>query len=271
MEHGPDHGILQRSRRGAITRRWVQELHHRAGDRKKQHVDADACRKQHGHPGGQPVLRPRVVRAQPHAALLGQGNPDHKADHQRHRQHVVPAEVGGNPVDHAFHGGAGTFGQQDGPDGKSQDDSRRHQQNAPADVGGAIAHQVLGALAQVAARERGVAFVRAFVRALRAAKLAALNLHRGFSGLRLRQRCAGRFSVGAPILGWLGGHGFSSFSGRAAPPKRVEGVSGAAQVPLLRWDASRSVPPLLPTAAHCRPRSSSATQHSAGPVPLRVG
>ena len=71
----------------------VQVLHDRAGHRVEQHVDPDAGGEQHRDPGEELVLRPRVVGAEPHVALLGERDPEHEADHERHREHVVPAEV----------------------------------------------------------------------------------------------------------------------------------------------------------------------------------
>ena len=227
MEHGPDDRVLRRSRRAAGARRRMQVLHDRPGDREKQHVDADACRKQHGHPGGQPVLRPRIVGAKPHAAFLGKGDPDHETDHQRHREHVVPTEVGGDPVHDKPHRGARSNGQQDGPYREGKDHHRRDHQNAPVDAGRTALHQLLCTFAQVAARERCVV-VRTFMPALGAAKPAALNQRRRLRCLRVRY---GPDSACGIVFGWFVGHGLVSFLGRAALWERMSDVSGGVQMP----------------------------------------
>ena len=103
MEHRPHHRILDRLGRPSLPCGRRQILHHRSGDRVEQHVDPDARSELHRHPRTKLVLRPRMVRAEPHITFLGQRYPQHKADHQRYRHHVIPTEIGRNPVHSRFH------------------------------------------------------------------------------------------------------------------------------------------------------------------------
>ena len=194
----------------------MQVLHDGAGDREEEHVDPDAGGEQHRDPGHELVLRPRVVGTEPHVAFLGERHPEHETDHQRDREHVVPAEVGRDPVDGRLHRRARVLGQEDGPDREGEDHRRRDDQHAPVDAGRAVLEQFLGPLAEVAARHRRVVVDRALRPALRAAESAALKRRMRLRRLRVRRLPARLSGFGAFVVGWLDRHGFTPSSGRTA-------------------------------------------------------
>ncbi|CPJ72123.1 Uncharacterised protein [Bordetella pertussis] len=206
VEHRPDDRVLHGCRRAALAGRRMQVLHDRPGDREEKHVDPDAGGKQHRDPGRQPVLRPRMIGAEAHVSLLGKRDPQHETDHQRHGQHVVPAQIGRNPVDGRLHPHARIAGHQDRPYRERDDHGRRDQQHTPIYAGRTALEHLLGPLAEVAARHRRIVAVLAFRAALRAAEPAAFDRPAQRRGLRVR-RLAGRPGLGPLVVGWCDRHG----------------------------------------------------------------
>ena len=72
-------------------------MQHGLGDAKKQQRNAVARGKEHGEPGGEAVLRVGVVWPQLDIAPATESHHNNEHQEECHRQHVEPAEGGGNP------------------------------------------------------------------------------------------------------------------------------------------------------------------------------
>jgi len=135
VEKGDLHRLFCRIHGFRCAGRRRRVVQHRLRHTEKQQRDAVAGGEQHGEPGRETVLRVGVIGTELDMAPTGEGHTDDKHQEKSHRQHVEPAEGGGDVGEGGTENLAGQLGIADGAEHQQQDHHHRRYEHRNEDGG----------------------------------------------------------------------------------------------------------------------------------------